>query len=218
MTLIDLGGPGCVRLNYISPEEGIAINVSYGDSLLHNETVKGPDPAPTCLSLFAKIAQMCARFSELLPTDDGLRGCLQLEPMILGEVQVELPIGCFRMGPNGMKVIESSNEVIKEQQPSEENEVTVTTAPLAAAAETAEKDTESDDEDDSKPETAGGYNTADIIAAVNESAEEGIALITNWLGFNVNKLNKSNGTEVVSDDAAAADDSSVSSTEITTKS
>lgn len=86
MSLIDLGGPGCVRMNYLGAEEGIALNVSYGDNLLHSETVKGPDPAPTCLKIFTKLAQMCARFSELLPTDDGLRGCVQLEPMLLGEV------------------------------------------------------------------------------------------------------------------------------------
>ena len=73
-------------MKYISPEEGIAINVSYGSSMLHSQTVKTPDPQPTCLNVFTKIAQMCARFSELLPTDDGLRGCINLEPMLLGEV------------------------------------------------------------------------------------------------------------------------------------
>lgn len=90
MSFIDLGGPGCVRMNYISPEEGIAINVSYGASLLHSETVRGPDPAPTCLNIFSQIAQMCARFSELLPTDDGLRGCINLEPMLLGSVRTKI--------------------------------------------------------------------------------------------------------------------------------
>lgn len=86
MSFIDLGGPGCVRMNYISPDDGIAINVSYGDSQLHSQTVRGPDPAPTCLNLFSRIAQMCARFSHLLPTDDGLRGCVVLEPKLLGTV------------------------------------------------------------------------------------------------------------------------------------
>lgn len=73
-------------MNYISADEGIAINVSYGDSLLHSQTVRGPDPAPTCLNVFSSIAQMCARFRELLPTDDGLRGCVDIEPMLLGTV------------------------------------------------------------------------------------------------------------------------------------
>lgn len=143
MTLIDLGGPGkitgrtrltlahifynktspprvgCVRLKYLSADEGIALNVSYGDSVLHSQRVKGPDPPPTCLDVFSSLAQMCARFSELLPTDEGLRGCLQLEPMLLGDVQIELPLGCFRMGPKGMEVIKSAEEQIKEQIPSE---------------------------------------------------------------------------------------------------
>lgn len=144
MSFIDLGGPGCVRMNYISADEGIAINVSYGASMLHSETVRGPDPAPTCLNIFSQIAQMCARFSELLPTDDGLRGCINLEPMLLGSVriknknkitiirniyifmqpQLELPIGCFKMGPNGMEIIASRVDAIKEQQPKDEKYAT----------------------------------------------------------------------------------------------
>lgn len=111
---------GCVRLKYLGAEEGIAMNVSYGDSLLHSNTVKGPDPEPTCLNIFSKLAQMCAKFTELLPTDDGLRGCLRLEPMLLEEVQLELPIGCFRMGPDGMKIIESSQDIIDQQTPSQD--------------------------------------------------------------------------------------------------
>lgn len=87
---------GCVRLKYLSAEEGIAINISYGESLLHNEIVRGPDPEPSCLNIFAQLAQMCARFYELLPTDDGLRGCVNLEPMLLGEAQLKLPVGCVR--------------------------------------------------------------------------------------------------------------------------
>lgn len=146
ISLIDLGGPGkanfifncsiyekreknvfikilgCVRMNYLSPEEGIAINVSYGDSIVHSGLMKGPDPEPACLNIFAQMAQMCARFKELLPTDDGLRGCVNLEPMLLGEVQIELPVGCFRMSPSGMQIIQSSSELIKEQQPNESEE------------------------------------------------------------------------------------------------
>jgi len=177
MSFIDLGGPGCVRMNYISAEEGIAINVSYGDSLLHSQTVRGPDPAPTCLNIFTQLAQMCARFSELLPTDDGLRGCINLEPMLLGEKQLELPVGCFKMGPNGMEVIESSVQVINEQQPKDPN-----------AQPTAEEEEEDEDTTETTVggDTIAGYNTADILAAVNASAEEGIALISNWLGITGN--------------------------------
>lgn len=171
---------GCVRLKYLSPEEGIAINVSYGESLLHNEVVKGPDPAPSCLNIFAKLAQICARFSGLLPTDDGMRGCINLEPMLLGETQLELPIGCFRMGPDGMHVIESPTEVIKEQEP------------------------ESVDESDkidgngtiSETDALAGISATDILAAVNESAEQGIAIISNWLGLLPNGTSEETAEQV----------------------
>lgn len=188
MTYIDLGGPGCVRLKYLSAEEGIALNVSYGDSVLHSQRVKGPDPAPTCLSMFARLAQMCARFSELLPTDDGLRGCLQLEPMLLGEVQVELPLGCFRMSPKGVVLIKSSEEEIKEQQPQE-------------SVERVNTEKKEEDEEDTKPDVAvpattnvtsplsllDKLSTADILAAVSESTDEGIAMISSWFGLDVKK-------------------------------
>lgn len=154
-------------MNYISPDEGIAINVSYGESLLHNEVVKGPDPPPTCLNIFANFAQMCARFHGLVPTDDGLRGCVNLEPMLLGVSQLELPIGCFRMGPNGMEVIQSPDDIISETQPLEGDKV----------------DGNSTIGDGEGPDSLAGYTAEDILAAVNESAEQGIALITNWLGI-----------------------------------
>lgn len=159
---------GCVRLNYISPEEGIAINVSYGESLLHNEVVKGPDPAPTCLNIFAQLAQMCARFKGLMPTDDGLRGCVSLEPMLLGEAQLDLPIGCFRMSPRGMEIIQSPTEIIDEQKPQESDKI---------------DNGNSTSEDSEGPDSLAGYTVADILGVVNESAEQGIALITNWLGI-----------------------------------
>uniref|UniRef100_A0A182NTN4 DUF4773 domain-containing protein n=1 Tax=Anopheles dirus TaxID=7168 RepID=A0A182NTN4_9DIPT len=205
MTLIDLGGPGCVRLKYLSADEGIALNVSYGDSVLHSQRVKGPDPPPTCLNVFSSLAQMCARFSELLPTDEGLRGCLQLEPMLLGDVQIELPLGCFRMGPKGMEVIKSAEEQIKEQIPSETSEETTSPAPVAAVEE--------------KPTTGNStsalslldnLSTADILAAVSESTDEGIAMISNWLGLSVNRVQKPVAPGA---DGAAETENSATSTE-----
>lgn len=55
--------------------------------------------------MFAKFAQICARFNELNKIDDGFRGCLKLEPILFGEVQLDLPLGCFRMSQNKMEVI-----------------------------------------------------------------------------------------------------------------
>ncbi|XP_053675882.1 uncharacterized protein LOC128726118 [Anopheles nili] len=183
MTLIDLGGLGCVRLKYLSADEGIALNISYGDSVLHSQRVKGPDPPPTCLNVFSSLAQMCARFSELLPTDEGLRGCLQLEPMLLGDVQIELPLGCFRMGPKGMEVIKSAEEQIKEQIPSESEETTPTPVVTGEEKPTASNST-------STLSLLDNLSTADILAAVSESTDEGIAMISNWLGLSVNRVQK----------------------------
>lgn len=59
---------------------------------------------------------MCAVFTELKPHEDGLQGCLRLEPMLLQEVQLELPIGCFHMNGDGMKEVEAP----KTEKPVEE--------------------------------------------------------------------------------------------------
>lgn len=136
---------------------------------------------------------MCARFSELLPTDDGMRGCLQLEPMLLGDVQIEIPVGCFRMGANGMTVIESSVDVIKEQEPVKEQTEDKDKKPEKPTEE--ENEDESSESDDEGPTSIAGLNADDIIAAVNKSADEGIALISNWLGLNKNKSNSTETAE-----------------------
>lgn len=56
------------------------------------------------MDVLSDLAQLCARFSDLAPTSDGLRWCLQLEPTLLGDVQAQYQVGCFRMGPEGMAV------------------------------------------------------------------------------------------------------------------
>ncbi|XP_069669419.1 uncharacterized protein [Periplaneta americana] len=159
ITFIDLGGPGCVRMKYLSPTDGIAVNVSYGSKLLHREVVKGANPEPTCIDILSDLAQLCARFSDLAPTSDGLRWCLQLEPTLLGDVQAQYLVGCFRMGPDGMSV---------------DPPITNTTS----EASTTDSPTNS-----TTGETVEEINEEELIAAVNESAEHGIALISNFLGL-----------------------------------
>ncbi|XP_026494695.2 uncharacterized protein LOC113399715 [Vanessa tameamea] len=104
ITFVDLGGPGCVHMKYLSPEDGFSVNVSYGKNLLHSSRIQGKNPAPICLEVFGKFAQVCAKFSDLAPTSDGLRGCLELEPRLLGESQLEFPIGCFKSSAGGMEM------------------------------------------------------------------------------------------------------------------
>ncbi|XP_045458086.1 uncharacterized protein LOC123668364 [Melitaea cinxia] len=104
ITFIDLGGPGCVHMKYVSPEDGFSVNVSYGKNLIHSSKIQGKNPAPICLEVFGKFAQVCAKFSDLAPTSDGLRGCLELEPRLLGEAQLDFPIGCFKSTTGGMEM------------------------------------------------------------------------------------------------------------------
>lgn len=62
---------------------------------------------------------------------------------------------------------------------------------IFSAQTTAGVDEDDEDEDTTETningDTIAGYNTADILAAVNASAEEGIALISSWLGITGNK-------------------------------
>lgn len=106
-------------MKYISQEGGIAVNVSYGENLLHTEQVKPPNPKPTCMSLLINLAQVCARFASLEPSEDGLKGCLVLEPKLFGEVQTQFDIGCFSMGPNGMRVDQPTNATLSQSQQTE---------------------------------------------------------------------------------------------------
>ncbi|RZC42238.1 uncharacterized protein BDFB_008862, partial [Asbolus verrucosus] len=163
LTYIDLGGPGCVRMKYISQTEGITVNVSYGKSLLHSKQVKGPNPEPTCMALLANLAQVCARFSDLQPYNDGLRGCLLLEPKLLGDVTTSFNIGCFTMGPEGMKLEESVNSTLTSLLQNENGNV---------------NETQSESE---------GLNEEELIAAVNESAEQGLVFFGNLLGLTFGK-------------------------------
>lgn len=101
--------PGCVGMNYLSQKEGISVNVSYGENLLHSQHVKPPNPEPICMSLLINLVEVCARFVSLVPSEDGLKGCLVLESKVFGDVQTQFDIGCFNSGPYGMKLDQSQN-------------------------------------------------------------------------------------------------------------
>lgn len=160
ITLMDLGGPGCVHMKYLSPEDGFSVNVSYGKNLLHSSKIKGSNPAPICLDVFSKLAQVCARFSDLAPTSDGLRGCLQLEPLLLGETQLEFPVGCFKSTAEGMEM-EDPPEVPETEEGSE------------SASET---------------EDNNGFDAETFLLGVYQTAEQGVAFLTSLLDL-PNKLN-----------------------------
>lgn len=64
----------------------------------------GANPPPICLEVFGRFAQVCAKFNDLAPTADGLRGCIELQPKLLGETQLEFPVGCFKSTAGGMEM------------------------------------------------------------------------------------------------------------------
>lgn len=108
-------------MRYISQDEGVSLNVSYGDSLLHSKVVKQKDKKGSCMDILSKFAQICARFQDLKQTDDGLEGCLHFEPHVLGEVTSKYHIGCFKMNSDGM-VEDEKAEVPQEEEEDEEEE------------------------------------------------------------------------------------------------
>lgn len=113
ITYVDLGGPGCVKMKYLSQEEGIHINISYGDSQLHEGHVKGNNESATCMNILLDLAQMCARIHEISQTTEGLRACASLEPTLLGDPHDAYHLGCFDMAPHRMTLINIGPPVVK---------------------------------------------------------------------------------------------------------
>lgn len=103
-------------MKYVSQTEGVLLNVSYGDNLLRSGMSRGPRPGSTCVSMIGQLAAVCARFTSLLPHDDGLKGCLKLEPKLLGDVQTRLSIGCFAMNADGMRLDDSLQQELEQEQ------------------------------------------------------------------------------------------------------
>lgn len=112
---------GCVNMKYLSKEEGVLLNVSYGDSVLHSHTVTNKSKKGTCIPMLSYFAEICARFSDLKEEGDGMVGCLNFEPTFLGEVTGQYPVGCFRMNPNAM-VLDNSILTSKENEDDEKSE------------------------------------------------------------------------------------------------
>lgn len=80
------------------------------------------------------------------------------------------------MGPNGMQIAESSADIINEQ-------IAGNSAAAVPAAAGGDDDETEDAEEEATGGSLAGYSTADILSAVSDSAEEGIALLSNWFGL-----------------------------------
>ncbi|XP_029166428.1 LOW QUALITY PROTEIN: uncharacterized protein LOC114937170 [Nylanderia fulva] len=158
---IDIGGPVCINLR--QKEQNVSLNLSYRDNPVHNATIRIANAAnkPTCMNLLLDVAQICARFTSVKQSEiGGYDGCVAIEPVLLDRALATYHMGCFNFH-QGVRQVEMPA-------------ITETTEPVADTT---------DDEDDS-------LNTDELIAAVSASAEQGIAMFTQWLGLNLNpKLN-----------------------------
>lgn len=119
-----------------------------------------------------------------------------------------------------MEIIASRVEAIKEQQPKDERCAVFVFKfiyffnLLFFVTSTKQGAVSNDDDDDddtstsSPPDTIAGYSTADILAAVSDSAEQGIALLSNWFGLSPSAAATNetsvDTTEQFDEDAAAA--------------
>lgn len=66
--------------------------------------ITGTSTDPTCMDLFSDLAQMCAKFTGLTKVSRGVRGCISVEPWLLGVSQTSYDVGCFNMDNEGFQV------------------------------------------------------------------------------------------------------------------
>ncbi|XP_012260800.2 uncharacterized protein LOC105688827 [Athalia rosae] len=175
---IDLGGPAC--LNIKQREENVTLNMSFGDNPMHNATIRIAQAANkrTCMDLLSDLAQICATFTSVKEAvSAGHDGCLAVEPALLGTTQAVYPIGCFNFNQGSIRQLDTT--VVPVETP-----------------ETPESSGSAEEED-------YNLNTEELIAAVSESAEQGFAMFSQWLGLNLTPKNQTSGpTEIGGEDVA----------------
>ncbi len=114
---------------------------------------------------------MCAKFNGLVPNvNNGLVGCLAMQPKLFGEVPVNFDFPCFDLNEDEIKIIESPKK-----------------QPQADSSEASDEDEEEKDEESATSstddETIGGIKVDDIIKVVSKTADQGIKIITEFLGI-----------------------------------
>ncbi|XP_025834814.1 uncharacterized protein LOC108738210 isoform X2 [Agrilus planipennis] len=175
---VDLGGPGCVHMKYVSQEEGLAVNVSYGENLIQSGQIRGPNSSQICMPIFSNIAEICANFFKVESTSDGLDGCVQLEPKVLGEFQTQINVGCFSAKPSGMKFNATSLPITE----------TATQGIISNATNPSEVDEEISEEE--------------LLVAVSESAQQGLSFFNHLLNLAFGNSNTANATQSEQDNVS----------------
>ncbi|XP_076620024.1 uncharacterized protein LOC143341183 [Colletes latitarsis] len=152
---------GAACINVKQKDQNVSLNLSYGDNPVHNATIKIADAANK---------PTCMNLlSDLAQICAKFTSIKQTDAGYDGCLVIEpallgTPQATYRMGCFNF------NQVVRQIQVSAITE-------SAEAAESTEEDEET-------------LNTEELIAAVTASAEQGIALFSQWLGLNLNpKLN-----------------------------
>lgn len=157
-------GPSCVRMKYLSQDEGVSVNITLGKTLSKHSIVK-VDKAeePVCISMLAGLAKMCTKFTGLTRSNNGgLVGCLNMEPTLLGEVPVKFDFPCFDLNKEEIRMIEAPKKPVEEA-------------------------IKVDDEDEESDETIAGFKVSDIISIVSKTTDQGIKIINDFLGVEDDK-------------------------------
>jgi hypothetical protein len=153
-------------MRYISQTEGVHLNLTIGKSFSKAAVLSPSKPKEAvCLSMLGGLAKMCAKFNGLVPSsNNGLVGCLAMQPKLFGEVPVNFDFPCFDLNSSEIRMIEAPKKPEGEkEEPAEEDE-----------AETSSTD---------ESETIGGIKVSDILNVVSKTADRGIKIITELFGI-----------------------------------
>ncbi|XP_021200474.3 uncharacterized protein LOC110383860 [Helicoverpa armigera] len=119
ITSYDPEGAKCVHMRYLSKEEGLFVQISHGKKVDY-EKIQATNPDPLCL-VMGVLFQMCASFTQMAPTADGLKGCVNLEPGTIFLSQRKIPLGCFKANESGMEMSEPTKETAVEEENTDDN-------------------------------------------------------------------------------------------------
>lgn len=177
--------PACVNIN--QKNNNVTLNLSYADNPVHNATIKIEDAAnkPTCMNLlanFGNFAHLCAKFTTVTKLETGHTGCLVIEPVLMGSLADTYSIGCFKFD-GGVQQVDTTPII----------------EPILNSSNSKDTKLQDDEDDDDS------FNTDELLAVVSESAEQGLALFSRWLGFKLNdKINSTTTSSSLSSATSSA--------------
>jgi hypothetical protein len=163
-------GPSCVRMKYLSQEEGVSVNLTLGKTLAKHSVIKvEKSEEPICISMLAGLAKMCTKFGGLTKSaTGGLIGCLSMQPKLFGETPVNFDFPCFDLNQEEIRMIETP------KKPAEDKD--------------KDKETEAESEDgEDADDSIAGFKVSDILNIVSKTTDQGIKLINDFLGVEDDK-------------------------------